>query len=62
MAFNFSSFVIFVKINTPRIKVFHFNSGGTPHFMNRFYFGVSASIEPKRVPKVSLFRLTKNWP
>ncbi|WP_087115701.1 PTS sugar transporter subunit IIC [Pediococcus acidilactici] len=38
MAFNFSSFVIFVKINTPRIKVFHFNSGGTPHGLG-FYLG-----------------------
>ncbi len=29
--------------------------------MNRFYFGILTSIEPKRVPKVSLFRLTKKF-
>ncbi|EHJ24607.1 hypothetical protein KIW_00390 [Pediococcus acidilactici MA18/5M] len=28
--------------------------------MDRFYFGILTSIEPKRVPKVSLFLLTKN--
>ena len=27
--------------------------------MNRFYLGILTSIEPKRVPKVSWFRLTK---